>query len=70
MFSRESVSRFWRDLLGPGRHRYHDFEMPFDLEPNPADPVRSWTFKDEHGNRRFTNGLSLLMDLAVLEVTA
>ena len=43
------------------------FEMPFDLAPQPEDPLRTWTFITG-GRRQFTNGLSLLLNLEILEI--
>jgi len=68
IFSRASLGRFLDERLGPGRHRFTPFEMPFDLEPHPDDPVRSWTFRDASGRRLFTNGLCLLLNLEILEI--
>jgi len=68
IFSKETISSFLKKNLGEGRHSYTNFEMPFDIEANPFDPVRSWTFKNCNNRRLFTNGLSLLLNLEVLEV--
>ena len=68
MFSKKSISDFLNKRLGAGRHYYQPFAMPFDLEKQDDDPVRSWTMKDEAGARLFTNGLSLLLNLEVLVI--
>ncbi len=68
LFSRSSVSRYLDEELGPGKHTFIPFEMPFDLDPNLDDPVRTWTFKDGGGRRLLTNGLSLLCNLDILEI--
>lgn len=68
IFSKTSVSKFLDDSVGSGNYTFTPFEMPFDLEPNPADPVRTWTFSDADGRRLFTNGLSLICNLEILEI--
>jgi len=66
--SQASVSTYLDAQLGPGRHRFIPFELPFDLEPTPDDLVRTWTFQDARGRRLFTNGLSLLCPLLFLDI--
>lgn len=68
IFSQTSVSRFIDHQIGAGKHRFIPFEMPFDLKPNPSDPIRTWTFMDDLGTRRLTNGLSLICNLEILEI--
>jgi len=41
------------------------FDLSVDQEPKP-DPSRTFTFKDDKGRRRITNGLRLLMNLQYL----
>jgi len=67
MFSRASVAEFLTRRLGPDRYHVVPFEMPFDLAPQPEDPLRTWTFPAE-GRRRFTSGLSMLLNLEILEI--
>lgn len=66
--SKRAVSEFLDRKLGPGRHAFLPFEMPFDLAPHPTDPVRTWTMVDGSGRRLFTNGLSLIVNLEILSV--
>lgn len=68
MFSIASISRYLDSRVGPGRYAFTPFEMPFDLAPHPTDPVRTWTFRDESGQRLFTNGLSLICHIEILEI--
>ena len=68
IFSQATVSKYLDAQLGPGRHRFIPFELPFDLAPTPKDPVRTWTFQDAGGRRLLTNGLSLLCHLAFLDI--
>jgi len=49
-------------------HRFIDFSMPFDLQPQ-ENPIRSWTVDMADGTRRLTNGMKLLVDLSFLEIT-
>lgn len=67
-FSKERISAYLDDQIGAGRHRFIPFEMPFELEPDAADPVRSWTFRDEAGNQFFTNAVGLLQSRWILEI--
>ena len=68
IFSKETISSFINEKLGEGRHSYTHFEMPFDIQPHPTDPIRTWTFKDYNNRRLFTNGVSLLLNFEVLEI--
>lgn len=68
MFSKVSVSRYLDAAVGVGKHTFIPFEMPFDLAPNPEDPVRTWTFLDNQNRRLLTDGLSLLCNLEILEI--
>ena len=36
-----------------------DLKIDFDLQPNEADPMRSWTYMDKDGARQLTNGINL-----------
>jgi hypothetical protein len=45
----------------------HVFDLSFDLLPQD-DPCRAWHINTEDG-RKYTNGLSLIYDIRVLEVT-
>ena len=67
-FSKASISRFLDATIGKGKHRFIPFELPFDLPPHPDDPVRTWTFMDSNGKRLFTNGLSLICNVEILEI--
>jgi len=68
MFSKRSVSRYLDTAVGSGKYTFTRFEMPFDLPPDPKDPVRTWTFLDREGRRLITNGLSLICNMEVLEI--
>ena len=68
IFSKASVAHFLDATLGAGKHDFTRFEMPFQLDADPSDPVRSWTFVDSQGRRLFTNGLSLICNLEILEI--
>lgn len=67
-FAKTSVSRYLDEALGPGRHAFLPFELPFDLAPHPEDPIRTWTVLDAHQRRLLTNGLLVLVRLELLEI--
>ena len=66
--SQRTVGDAVERLLGPGRHAFTPFSLPFDLAPNPDDPIRSWTEPLAGGGRTFANGLGLHGDLHLLEI--
>jgi len=68
IFSKASISRYLDKRLGSGRYSFTPFEMPFDLQPNPEEPWRTWTFRDARNRRLFTNGLCLLVNQEILEL--
>jgi len=68
MISEATIGRAIDERLGPGQYTFTPFQMPKDLEPKSDDCVRSWTEKREDGQRFFTNGLSLIINLQVLEI--
>lgn len=68
LFAKAAVSRFLDQTIGPDRHRFTPFIMPYDLPPDPANPVKSWTMMAEDGRRWLTNGLSLLLNQELLEI--
>jgi SAM-dependent methyltransferase len=39
--------------------KFHEFHIGVDLEPNPDDPIRSWTEKNARGRREIVNGLHI-----------
>jgi SAM-dependent methyltransferase len=68
LFAKAAVSRYLDDALGPDKHRFTPFILPYDLPPDPADPTRSWTMMAGDGRRWLTNGLSLLLNQELLEI--
>lgn len=68
LFSKASVSRYLDALATPVGYTFLPFVMPCDVAPHPRDVVRTWTFRDERNRRVFTNGLSLLCHLEILEI--
>lgn len=66
LLSKETVSAYLRTR---GRaFRFHDWEIPIDLAPNPEDPLRSWTVRLANGRRQIVNGLQLIHTFSVLEI--
>jgi 2-polyprenyl-3-methyl-5-hydroxy-6-metoxy-1,4-benzoquinol methylase len=60
-YSKETVIRL---LNKYGYNLVEDvrFNLPFDIQENTNDPIRSWTVNTDTG-RRFKNGLGLIFDL-------
>ncbi|MDC0831676.1 hypothetical protein POG22_01455 [Geitlerinema sp. CS-897] len=59
LFSTKSVSTYLQSLTKVDSFHFvnfSEFPFPFDIEPQD-DPVRSWTYKDSNGVRRFRNGI-------------
>jgi SAM-dependent methyltransferase len=67
ILARQTVTECLDRAAGIESYRFIPFEMPFDLAPDPSDPVRTWTWKVD-GRRLFTSGLSMLLNLEVLEI--
>ena len=65
IYSERTVRGWMRD--NTSELRFHPFVPDVDLPPR-EDPVRTWTFRDEHGQRLLTNGLRLLVGLQFLEM--
>ncbi|MBI4322980.1 MAG: class I SAM-dependent methyltransferase [Candidatus Omnitrophica bacterium] len=68
LFSKASFSRYLDVHVGPERHTFIPFELPFDLPPRADDPVRTWTMRDAEQRRLLTNGLCLVMRFELLEI--
>ncbi|ASQ46427.1 class I SAM-dependent methyltransferase [Legionella clemsonensis] len=47
---------------------FHPFKIPFDLKQK-KDPIRTWTIETEFNNRQLTNGLKLLVDHYLLQIS-
>jgi SAM-dependent methyltransferase len=69
IFSQASISRFLDTKLGKGKHSFTPFEMPIDIKPHPTDVVRTWTFFDSSGRRLVTNGLSIISNQQILQIS-
>jgi SAM-dependent methyltransferase len=67
VLSRQTVTAFLDGAVGRSAYRFIPFEMPFDIEPDASDPVRAWTWS-VGGRRLFTSGLSMLLNLEVLDI--
>ncbi len=46
---------------------FHDFNIKRELKKR-SDLIRSWTFRDESGDLKITNGLNLLQPHAILQI--
>lgn len=69
IFSQASISKFLDTKLGKGKHSFTPFEMPIDINPHPTDVVRTWTFFDAEGRRLVTNGLSIISNQQILQIS-
>jgi SAM-dependent methyltransferase len=70
IFSKSSIQTWLtkhKERLQIANYHFTDFTMETDLVPQ-SDPVRSWTVKDETGQRILTNGLCLLQPHAILKI--
>lgn len=65
----QTIETHVQKVLGTSSCKFIPFEMPFDITPDPEHPVRSWTMKDSDGKRWFTNGMALLPQMYVLEIS-
>ncbi len=65
-WSMKTVSEIIDGIIGPGKHSFIDFTMPFDM-PKQPDPIRSWTIPGEEG-RVITNGLCIIQHQKFLEI--
>jgi SAM-dependent methyltransferase len=68
IFAKDSISTFLGTNPKVKDFKFHPFIMSLDLDPQPQDPLRSWTFKDNNGHRLITNGLSIIQDQYILEI--
>lgn len=67
IFSKKTISDWLKYNHEVQEYKFDDFNLNIDLEPN-EDPVRSWTIKNESGNRMITNGLCLLQPHSILYI--
>jgi SAM-dependent methyltransferase len=70
IFSKESVSVYLNELLQEDlieSYKFHDFQILRELEKQ-EDLVRSWTFRDENGDLKITNGLNILQPHKILVI--
>lgn len=49
--------------------KFHEFNISIDVEKHKTDPIRSWTFKDESGNRITKNGGQIIQNYYLLEIS-
>ena len=66
LFSKKSVKDYLKnkDLSC----KFTDWEIPIDILKTD-DPLRSWTFKDENGNRMVINGTGILHTFSLLLIS-
>jgi ubiquinone/menaquinone biosynthesis C-methylase UbiE len=66
LFSKKSVKDYLKNKDLPCE--FIDWEIPIDI-PKTDDPLRSWTFKDEHGKRMVINGTGILHTFSLLLIS-
>jgi len=67
MFSKKSISNYLTKKNIS--HEFIDWKISIDLPKNTSDPLRSWTFKDENGERIVINGTQLVHTFSLLEIS-
>ena len=79
IFSKESITTFLESVINrqsdeefSGRGLiesfvFHNFSIERELKKK-SDLIRSWTFRDERGDLKITNGLNLLQPHAILQI--
>jgi trans-aconitate methyltransferase len=70
IFSKSTIQTWLtqhKERLQIANYQFIDFAMESDLVPQ-SDPVRSWTMKNQAGQRLVTNGLCLLQPHAILKI--
>jgi trans-aconitate methyltransferase len=63
IFSVDSMEELLKDKVQS--LKFIDFEAPFEIQPNPEDPIRSWT-RDVNGKLELTNGICLAITFKYL----
>ncbi len=68
IFSVETMTKILKGHKKVRELRVHQVEFPADVkvEPNPADPIRSWTI-DYEGKNTFINGFNLVQNQYLFE---
>ncbi|QQG42899.1 MAG: class I SAM-dependent methyltransferase [Candidatus Giovannonibacteria bacterium] len=67
MFSQKTVLEHLRKRGAKGA--FHRFVIGIDIPRHKDDPLRSWTFKLENGERAIINGTQILHQFYFLEIT-
>ena len=56
-WSKDTISGFLIASSFQNSHEFIKFELPFDLDKNDDDPIRSWTEYSESGKKILVNGI-------------
>jgi cyclopropane fatty-acyl-phospholipid synthase-like methyltransferase len=67
VYSKKTINEILKNDFQVKSYGYHDFTMPFALEPQ-SDPVRTWTICTAENPHQLVNGLNLLVNLSCLEI--
>ena len=68
IFSRATMERLLAASGYDLRWEWHRFDMPFDLDKRPDDPMRTWTVRTERGDRQTVNGACQLINGLILAI--
>ena len=67
LFSKKTMSKYLE--VKNIEYSFEKFNIKIDIEKNDKDPLRSWTFKLENGQRRIVNGVQLIHHFYLLELS-
>ena len=59
-FSKQSISNYLNKKKEVEKFKFKKFNIKFNLKKNKNDILRTWTFKNQKGNRLTTNGLNVI----------
>lgn len=68
MFSMTGVSNYLK-TIGAKKITFETFTMPFEIKKNSKDLLRTWTIARSSSHSEFTNGLSINVNLKILNFT-
>ena len=67
-FSKQSISNYLNKKKEVEKFKFKKFNIKFNLKKNKNDLLRTWTFKNQKGNRLTTNGLNVIFQLYFLTI--
>jgi SAM-dependent methyltransferase len=66
VFSKKTIGSYLEKIKA--RYKFYDFTISIDLPRHKDDPLRSWTFKLQNGQRALINGTQIVHRLSLLEI--